>query len=588
MNMARRTKDETGAFAIMFGLLVTFLVVLAAFAVDIGNAVARKSDVQAQADFAALAGGRELGTSTSGTIPAAAVDAARDYLNNNSPLNKDCTTCVTSTELTDEDYANGEVLWAQDYAGGAGDPEFCGPSGLCVITPEEHVDYGLARIIGINGNDVQASATVGIFSPGNGPMPMYAVSGCDYGTQTMKDPAGGHVVSVANNLAFPGDRNDANISTTNPTQINVGQTSLITVTGSNFVDTNGNVANRRSVTKVGFFYNDGSTLHDALPTLAVTDTDAVVDIPTAVINTEGVWWVRVYKERTPPTAATSEWSPMGEAVPLRVGAPELECEAGASDGNFGTLTLPRQDINASSDDLAVNIADTLDDPLSLAVHATVAANGQCTAGVNGAVTSGDPNPGLNPGTNCVDTLTGLRSNDATKGFITGLNTSRGFIRGRLNAADNPTNPDCGRSDYSIALGNKSYSINNDTLSCFLTDGGTLASIMTGSYTGAARLSDDIYSSPRFFWLPVLKVEASSGGSGRYSIIAFRAGFITNETSAATKLSSDASGDNGFIVHSNLIEQVKVIFFADGALPSTTGGQVGDYLGYGPKIMRLID
>jgi hypothetical protein len=42
------------------------------------------------------------------------------------------------------------------------------------------------------------------------------------------------------------------------------------------------------------------------------------------------------------------------------------------------------------------------------------------------------------------------------------------------------------------------------------------------------------------------------------------------------------------VHSNLIEQVKVIFFDEDALPSTTDGPVGTYLGVGPKIMRLID
>ena len=494
-------------------------------------------------------------------------------------------TCVVSGDLIDGDYENGEVLWAQNYTGSE---DFCGPSGLCVISPREKVDYGLAGIIGINEKWVQASATVGLFSPGRGPLPMYAVSGCDFGTQTIKDPAGGHVISVADNLAFPSDTNDADISTINPTQVDVGESSLMTVTGSGFVDTNGNVANRRKVTTVGFFRNDGSNPTPATPTVTVTNTDAVVNIPPAVYNTEGVWWIRVYKERTPPTAATSKWSPMDEAVPLRVGAPELECEAGSSDGNFGTLTLPRQDVNSPSDDLPVNIADTLDDPLTLAIHVGAAVNGQCTSGVNGAITSGDPNPGLKPGTNCVDTLTGLRSNDATSGFITGLDTSRGHIDGRLDASNHPTNPDCGRSDYSIALGRNSYPINNDTLSCFLTDGGTLASIMTSGYSGDARLSDEIYSSPRFFWLPVLKVEPSSGGSNKYSIIDFRPGFITNETSAATKSASDATGDNGFIVHSNLVEQVKVIFFDEDALPSTTDGEVGDYLGVGPKIMRLID
>lgn len=56
--MARRQRNERGAYAVLFGIMVVVLMSIAALAVDIGNAVARKSDVQAQADFAALAAGR--------------------------------------------------------------------------------------------------------------------------------------------------------------------------------------------------------------------------------------------------------------------------------------------------------------------------------------------------------------------------------------------------------------------------------------------------------------------------------------------------------------------------------------------------
>lgn len=584
-----RRRDESGAYAVLFAMLAIVLVGLSALAVDLGNAIARQSDAQGQADFAALAGGAELGTESSGTIPAAALSAVREYLNHNDPLDAGCTgPCVANNaQLTNGNRNDGEVVWNN--------------GGLRVYTPQDRVDYGFAGIFGIDDKQVQGDATVGVFSPGSGALPMYAVSGCDYGTQTIKDPAANVDPDVASGLEFPDHTNPTTdnpgtLSLTSPSDSQIDLVSpaapvseLVSVHSSNgtFTKTNGNDLSHYSVTEIGFF--KGSTVV-AVPVTGVTASDAwITTVPASVAGVEGIWWIRVKVQGTnTPTGVLPQWSAMEKAVPFRVGIPELECEAGASDGNFGTLTLPRGDMNSPGDFLATNISESFDDPLSLAIHGGADSSGHCTAGVNGAIESDIPNPGLMPGTNCVDTLTGLRSNDATAGFITGLDTSRGHVDGRLDATNSPTNPDCGRSDYTIELGSDDYLINNDTLSCFLTDDGNLTSILSPTYNSGARLHEDIYDSPRFFWLPVLSVEAASGGSGTYSIIDFRAGFITNETEFATKASSDASGDNGFIVHANLIAQVKVIFFNSEALPATTDGQVGDYLGVGPKILRLID
>ena len=60
--MATPKRDERGAYALLTAILAIVLMSIAALAVDIGNAVARKSDVQGQADFAALAGAAQLGT----------------------------------------------------------------------------------------------------------------------------------------------------------------------------------------------------------------------------------------------------------------------------------------------------------------------------------------------------------------------------------------------------------------------------------------------------------------------------------------------------------------------------------------------
>ena len=66
--MATRNRDEAGAYALLTAILAVVLMSIAALAVDMGNAVARKSDVQAQADFAALSAASQL-TASSGAIP---------------------------------------------------------------------------------------------------------------------------------------------------------------------------------------------------------------------------------------------------------------------------------------------------------------------------------------------------------------------------------------------------------------------------------------------------------------------------------------------------------------------------------------
>ena len=91
-----RQRDERGAYALMTGLLAIFLMGIMAVSVDIGNAMARKSDVQGQADFAALAAGSEL-TGNSGTIPAAGLTAVMDSINENQPVNRNGA-CVSDTE----------------------------------------------------------------------------------------------------------------------------------------------------------------------------------------------------------------------------------------------------------------------------------------------------------------------------------------------------------------------------------------------------------------------------------------------------------------------------------------------------------
>jgi hypothetical protein len=622
MSVIGRRKDEHGAVAVLFAFLALVLLSISALAVDLGNTVARKTTTQTQADFAAFAAAQKLfetappaGTPVSATV----VTEVRDYLNHNQPQDdeKPCSlttpaTCVSSAQLTDGTLTNGEVRWTSD--------------GLQVVAPEARVDFGFAKVMGMDGTYVDADATVKIFSRGLRVMPMFAVSGCDYGRQTLTDPATGHAPPGGVPEITPNDSNPILNTATLKNSANADVTELALNSAGNMLTLT--ALGWDKSTAIGFF-PDGATntpaqaipqgafwlagdatradlSPDTKPT-GMSDSDyaklykapsATVQamIPDTVAQTAGIWWVRVYNGPTSagnPTSA-GKWS--REALPIRVGGAVLECVPGSVGGNFGTLKLPRTDVSSALD-LPVNIAVGLQKPLTPSIHQWAKDNpllaGTCTEGINGAVeSSGDTD--LQPGTNCVDTDTGLAANVATQGLITGaggnlgaLNPSSPMGRGTKAGCD----PTGGNANRPVTLNHVNYQINNDVLTCYLTDSSTsLATISNASYNGPPVLSADIFSSPRFIWVPVMAIQPDSGGSLRYSIIDFRPAFITDEesTSAAIKGSHTATSDNGLTIPSNDITEIKVVFFDIDALTNEGDTPLIDYLGVGQRVVNLID
>lgn len=554
MLTASKERDERGAYAVLYALFSVLLFGVAALGVDLGNAISRKSDIQGQADFAALAGGAKLTSAFPTSVPIQVADSVADSLNVNEAGDRECDPCVTGTNLLDGSLANGEIQLTA--------------KGMRVVVPPERVDYGFARVLdqtNVGYTDLQTSATVQIFSPGSGAMPMYAAAGCDFGLQTLTDPATGHVSSTHGNLAAGDDASDARVTVLSPDQValNASPSPAFSVFGTDFAIAKKGQKPARKVTRVGFFLNDGSTLVSSPVDAATAGATqvSIASIPAGVVSVEAVWWVRVWLEEVDDTGAVTgvgAWSPEDDAEPLRVGSAQLECEAGSSDGNFGTLRLPRTDV-PTGDDLGMNIATSFQAPLSLVVHQQAVSGGLCSDGVNGAVESDHT---LKPGTNCVGTDPGLAANAAAAGLIEGV----GSTPGRLTA---PTSEGCG-SDVTVTL-HRSYSINNDTLECFLTAGATVTSITSPTYSGPSVLREEIYTSPRFFWVPVLGPDPDRGTSDNYSIIDFRPAFLTT-----------------LVVDRGSIEQIKVVFFNWKALPARTDGAVQTYFGVGPKILRLVD
>lgn len=588
MHLRCRPAGDAGAVAIIVAAMALLLFGAGALAVDLGNAFTRKRDVQYQADFATLAGG--AGLPAASLMPAdtdPAIVKAADYLFRNLPQDdsglRSGTRDDLRTALTDSDPNNGQAYYGHFNAAGQLVPS---RNELTVRTPPALVKFGLAAVFGTSAANVAAAATVSLRSPGGGTMPFYAVRGCDYGPQTLSDPPNGHVLASTVQMQFPSDTNRAQLGAISPTQVPVYDPAkaqpTITITGQGLA----------SMSKVGFFRSTDLYPNLVMPPTVIS-SDSIgkkiqnVVVPkevTQVIDEEygSLWWVRVYGAKN---GRENAWSAASEAVPLRIGDAYIRCRTGSDDGNFGSLKLPRTD-GMFPTWLPRNIAVGLQAPLTLGVFPGGPPPAYCPPGTPSRIYSSSTPPTLLPGTNCVDTDTGLTTSATTQGLITGT---------PARLTNKSTAPGCSPSRGSdlrpVRVQNNNYGINDDTLSCFLTTDATIGSIANASYAGGPVLSPDIYSSPRFFWVPVLGSRPPDrGGSQFYSIVDFRAAFLTSETNASTKASPILSDtNNGLTFSTNGVSSMGVVFFNINALPADAGTvDPSDYMGVGPAIITLTD
>jgi Flp pilus assembly protein TadG len=585
-----RGTDNSGAVAVIVAISCVMLFSMGALVVDLGNTFTTRRDLQAQADFAALAAGDFLpGTKSAGDL---AVQAAANYLTRNNRYHNGAV--ITPTQLVNNSDSDGEVYFTD------------GGNKIRVVAPTETVQYGLARVIGMNQKNVAAHAVVGVFSPGNAVMPAYAVSGCDWGPQTLTDPANGNVTPTGPTLwegsDGTADSNAAASFTLNPTQVqkdaNTGQLTLSSNSNNGL----------QAVTKIGFFLDGNGSTGPQPVIIALTAANHVdghtitVNLPIAnVTDTENLYWVRVWI----PNASQNDggaWSAAAanngstQAQAFQVGNPVLQCVGASNDGNFGTLKIARQDTPDGTVGgwLPTNIAVGLQPPLSLhkfmgSVDPTTGLCNPAPPNSNTSYSSGNtiytrttgntPISDLLPQTNCVDTDTGLPANAATAGLITGTPSGVGSV-GRLENKPTTCGPGGSVISRSATLNHTTYTFNNDSLSCYLSAGATISDVSGPNYTfngGAPVIPASIYDSPRAIAVPVLKVTPQSGGSQHYAIVDFRIAFI-----------SDSTGDNGIQISGNDVTKVNVVFINPAAVMPDNSGHVVDFLGAGPKIVRLID
>jgi hypothetical protein len=583
--MSRWTRrDDRGAVAVIFAISAVMIFGLAALGVDLGNAMNRKKLTQNAADLSALAGAEGLPAQDDSTLQKVA-----DYLNKNA-------TATDGTDSCNPD-GGGPVTVDQlrsDDPGGAANGEVTFPSAdeIRVVSPAAKVTFGFANAIGISDTCVHSVATAAIKSGGTGMAPYYATSSCDLGIQTLKSNAAGlSVPPSVPTLAADSDTNTSTLSTISPTQIPVAAAPTDPVQTITLTGTNLDVAN---VDKVGFFNSDRTDAK--LGAIAANPAQAAgivaVDVPFSVASVQDIWYVRVH------SPITDTWSARANAIPLIVGAAVLSCDPDAATGNFGSLNLPgwknASGVNGVNDELAMNIAEGLKPPLLLTKYSgTPFPTGECPAEGPGSPTViSDNEADLQPDTNCVYTSTGLDTGAATNGFLTGIGTQDG----KLRASTSKACTDLGRNDHYDMTDPKTgntIDVNGDLLTCYFTDPSTTIAQAIGHTGTNALFTQDIWTSPRFFLVPVF--DNDPPGSKPYPIKRFVAGFIADQPTGATRSNMLENPGNTYGLFLSWkggkpsLGAIRVIFFPLSTLPPPPdGGPLTDYLGEGPKVITLTN
>ena len=529
------------------GFLTIVLFACAAIAIDLGNAYTRARSQQSRADLAALSAGNLLPVSDD-TEKLAAANRIADYIN--------------QFRLQD-DRSGGPI---KTYTGqgliDSGAVTFPSDDRVDFNAPDVKVDFGLGRALGIDSLWVRRSAAVQVFSlDGDVIAPLYAVTGCDYGAQVLKDQPNGKTPDTIPPLEFTGGSDSNNkISMTGPVaNVAQGATPLPKLALAGDFDGKDGL-----IDKVGFFRaTDGPTApftYTATP-MNVTPSTADVTVPTQVVLDSGTWFIRV--------SEGNKWSDATVKAVLLVGAAATPtCPAGSSGGNFGQLGFG--DESNPNDDIAHIFKDGPD-------HTIVSYPGSPTPGECGGL----PAPaviydGTKDEANCVHTEPGFKPNAATAGLLSDSDS-------RLRV---DTSTRCGSTRTTAG----SWSINNDFLSCFFTDDTTtIATIANSGYSGPAVLSPDIVKSPRFFFVPIFSEEPDQGKKV-YKITGFRPAFLTDQPTTATRADGPLAG-NGITVGSNgKVAALNFILFDEDALPETldSGVPSSPTYSFGPPIVKLVN
>lgn len=722
MRLTRRTRDERGAVVVLTALLTCLVLMLvAALTVDLGNTWARRGQLQTQADNAALFAAQQLPAVT----PAArlvAAKAAVHYLachpvpgqaggpNADSPIPRDpdggfaCPDRSFDPARTTYDTAAADLITRGHIA-------FPDPYEITVTTPWAAVEYGFAKVAGVDGSDQRKTATAHVYSPG-GMLPMGGSVGCvaaaanatgllgvgdtlsemvplnhwsaGRGASAATDGGVGVAVTWPGTPAVPAGPavlsvTSAVVSGTNVTVAYNNASGLGGISGVLSLLTS-NLLSRG----VEVWFGRGSTVVKVPTALSVVGTTPLVPIPASVLGTPGQWHVKVMS----PMAVS--YSLLGGfTFANRQSTNDVTISIGAS-GLSGLTDLdnlmscakpvlsPRSPAGTDSADLIANIRTGVDHGLAAHPSLVAALSGvtnpaTTSVGTLATTLAADPSRFLfDCGTSNTHNVPDTTANAAAHPNCLRVDTSRswayeltqGFLtpQGRLSCALPDNCPHGSFNGSEIGLGGQ---YNDDTLADFIS-GPDQASVLhdllfvsldtmlqpsVPLLTPNQLLDDGVYDSPRFFWAPVLTTLFLPGTTASYPVLTFRPAFITQESPtlgpaqrllntlamelnaelaavisggilslvdgtllsavrAATGLDADLSAvllllhdpgaatkveRHGLVVDTGLdpdrrLQAVRVMNLNPGALPAVDPdyrGPVTDYVGTGPRVVRLV-
>ncbi len=430
------------------------------------------------------------------------------------------------------------------------------------------------------------------------------------------------------------------ISSITPTQVQQGMSGTFTVTGKGWPTTLTDV-------KVSFALGDTNDLDltkwktvdapvTSLSPLGLTSTATGV-LPGEVVDNPGNWHVKV------AVRSGGSWVWSDKDVVLTV---TLNQTLADSLGCGRILKSPRNFQDGTPGNLRLNIQEGLDhrvtknpglatlDPPSLDIPGVLGAIG----GPDGLFKCNDT------GANVKDTGGNLSTQKVPNCMVLaqGSTTYTEFTDGMLAAPSTVTLPDgtsksvagrlvctssrpCARSFSLPQLPGRSF--NDDHFEDYVTNTSLLSSAMffnLSSYvddgvpavTPNGALDPGIYGSARFFWVPVLTVplvpHANANDAGAYPILTFRPVFVTQQehfdvsevdlvvdlvdTLVKALLNIDgpldptSPGDHGVLMQGTTLRALRFMTIEPSALPPVSddySGPTSDYLGVGPKIIRLV-
>ena len=593
-------RDERGAVALVGTIVMSaVLLVVAALGVDLGMAWSRKLTVQTSVDVSAISAGALLPASSElqkGLI----YQEVANYLNKDGNKVIGQPGLVTAFQLHDGYAGNGEVSFMTNPRTGLADT-------MRVVAPGARVEFTFAGALDIDDIDVSGEATVQVRSPlptMQSILPVWLPATCVYGP--LGADAGPGVPPPSASPSYTLNSPNAPKQNTWSTGVVAPPSAAYATKGVQLSVTIDNLPASKlgAVVRLTFGntqYVDYRVVWD-MATRAGDSRTVVVDLDSPAANrvpagstvtnpdedwtvtsTSGKWeiWPLIPDAQLPPALPlASPLSSAGMKFPSNqqnnrqgffevTGGGEVACSQ-SQRGNFGQLDSPRRNVSQKQMVYAQNVAYGLDHQLAAFVDPsdfTCSGDGMPTGALIDDAPPAD-------GRNCLYVDPGNDPQGLTDGMLGGGRIPQG--EGRL---EKPTNPRCQRSDYRLG----SHTYNNDTLSCFLKPGYTLADIAKDDGVPFDALDESIFDSPRFFWVAV--VHAPDRQLKKYlAIKSFAPVFLTDET-----LTPPPAANNGLVLNGGgKVQSMQVFGFNADALPVKPNASTTDYQDGGRKVVRLID